>query len=206
MTACLADSGKNRAKAIALGSVASPAFLSAVLGIQTGLWLWINQVMTLYIFSFFVPTEREENFEIEKKNSGFAAVMSESTSAALAISGSMIFFSVLLALLPDRIPMWIKELSASLFEIGTASTVCKSPLFLSLALSFGGLSAASQISFFAVGVEMKVYFLSRAVLFLPTIMFFLYPQIRLFQSILIFLVMMWQIVRINTCKKRVFVV
>lgn len=198
MTACLLPKGENRDVALALGSVVSPAFLSAVMTPSAGLGLWLNHILTLYIFASLKKTKPEKAKGSPFVSVRFPEALSAGISSAVGVSGAIIFFSCIIAL----IPMPLRELASSILEIGTASSVCKTPLFLSLAFSFGGLSALSQISFCAGNTDLKPYLLSRLFLFLPTLTFFVFEKIRIFQTLLLIFLFLMQISVANTCKKR----
>lgn len=198
MTACLLPDGKNRDSALALGSVVSPAFLCAVLSVETGLLLWLNQILTLYIF---VNIRKKQSESCEKKaftSVTFPEALSSGISSAIAVSGAMIFFSCIVTLMPSC----IRETVSAFLEIGSASFLCETPLTRAIAFSLGGLSAFSQISFCAENTDMKAYILSRIFLFLPTLTFFAFEKIRIFQALLLIFLLLGQISCINTCKKR----
>ena len=198
MTACLLPNGENRATALALGSVVSPAFLSAALSPSAGLLLWFNHVLVLYIFASVTGAKPERLEKKPLKYVSFSEALSSGVSSAVAVSGAIIFFSCIITLVPNP----FREMASALLEIGTASAVCKTPLFLALAFSFGGLSALSQISFCAENTDLKPYLLSRFFLFLPTLTFFVFEKIRIFQALLLIFLFLAQISRTNTCKKR----
>lgn len=196
MTAILLPTGENRDLALALGSVVSPAFLSAVMGMRDGLWLWGVHIATLYIFAMLTPAKKESFNNPTSVGASFSKVLSDSVSSAVAICGAMLFFSSVLSIVPSE----LKELFSAILEIGNATRICTSPLYLSFALSFGGLSVCSQISFCAGEVSLRLYLLSRLVLFFPTVVFIVYPKMRFFITLLILLVLMSQIVRKTIAK------
>lgn len=197
MTACLLPKGENRDTALAIGSVVSPAFLSAVLSPYAGLLLWFNHILVLYIFSSVRKVRAEKLERNPFKYVSFSEALTSGISSAISVSGTIIFFSCILALIPDR----FNEAASSVLEIGTAAAVCKTPVFSALAFSFGGLSALSQISFCAENTDLKPYLLSRLFLFLPTLTFFVFEKIRIFQTLLLIFLFLLQISRTNTCKK-----
>ena len=199
MTACLLPEGENRDEALALGSVVSPAFLSAVLTPRVGLLLWFNQILVLYIFAAI----RRKTFEKTEcgryKYAAFSEALTSGISSAVAVSGAMIFFSCIICLIPER--GMLREALSCVLEVGTAASLCENKFFLSVALSFGGLCALSQISFCAENTSLKPYLLSRAALFFPTLIFMVFEKIRIFQTLLLIFLLLAQISRTNTCKK-----
>ncbi|MBR5459866.1 MAG: hypothetical protein IKV53_03290 [Clostridia bacterium] len=196
MTACLIEKGEGGDMALALGSVASPVFFASVFGVKNGLWLWGIQIGLLYFYAMAFgnkgTTESKSTFSYR----GFSDALSSATSSAVGICGAMLFFSVILTLVPSGAREWV----APLLEIGTASRLCASPVSLAIAFSLGGLSILAQISFCADGVSLKHYIKSRFLILLPTMVFLAYPKMKLFVTIHILLLLMWQITRRNTCK------
>ncbi len=202
MTACLVEKAEGSDMALALGSVASPVFFSSVFGVKDGLWLWGVQIAVLYFYAMAFGSKPMAESKTELRCRGFAESLSSATSSAVGICGAMLFFSVMLTLIPDG----VREYAAPFLEIGTASRLCVSPLSLAIAFSFGGLSILSQISFCAEGVSVAHYIKSRIFLFLPTAVFLTHPKMKLFITIHILLLLIWQIKRRNTCKNQKCVV
>ncbi len=191
--------GKNREKALALSSILSPAFLCAVLkSPSAGLLLYLNLVEVLWCVSFFLPTEKEDFKALTVKTTSFSASLSHAIQSAVTVAGAMIFFSVLLSTVPERTPPIIKEMLSALFEVGTASRVCENPITLAAALSFGGLSALSQISACLDSTSMRLYLISRFYLFFPALIFLLFPKIRILQTFFTTFFLITQIYRKNT--------
>ena len=191
--------GENRAKSLALASVISPAFLCAVTNSPLeGILLFFNMITVLFCTSFYIPCAQESSLKIKLPKTSFPAALKQGIETALTVAGSMIFFSSLLAILPDKAPGVIREALTSFFEVGTAAIECTHPFFRAVAFSFGGLAALSQISFFLDGVSLKYYLLSRISLFFAVFFFFSFPSARIFQSLFITFFLLWQISRKKT--------
>ncbi len=193
-------STKNREKALALSSLVSPAFLIALFGTKYGFWLWINLILTLWSVCIFFPSECEKGIR-HIPSINFPTALNEGIYSALTVSGSIIFFSTLLSLLPDTIPKAVCEILYALTEMGSALRFCQNPVSISLALSFGGFSTLCQISYFAENVNTRLYLISRIPLFFTTLFFFVFSEIRIFQTLFLLFFLMWQIERVNACKK-----
>ncbi len=196
MTACLIENEDGGGMALALGSVASPVFFSSVFGVKNGLWLWGIQIGLLYFYAMAFGDKATADSKSALEYRGFSEALSSATSSAVGICGAMLFFSVILTLVPSGAREWV----APFLEIGTASRLCTSPVSLATAFSLGGLSILAQISFCADGVSLEHYIKSRFLIFLPTLVFLAYPKMKLFVTIHILLLLMWQITRRNTCK------
>ena len=192
-------SGKNREKALALSSVVSPAFLCAVLkSASAGILLYINLVEVLWCVSFHLPSEKEDFTQLSVRSTSFSESLSHAVQSGVSVAGAMIFFSVLLSTVPEKTPPVLKEWLSALFELGTAARVCKSPVALSAALSFGGLSALSQITAALDSVSTRLYLISRLHMFFPTLIFLLFPKIRIAQTFFITFFLIIQLYRKNT--------
>ena len=191
--------GKNRHKALALSSIVSPAFICAVLkSPSSGLLLYFNLVEVLWCVSFFLPSEKEEAVKLTVEKITFPKALAHATESAVAVAGAMIFFSLLLTTLPDKAPHFVREWLSAALEVGTAGRVCENPIPLAAALSFGGLSALSQISFSLEGISLKYYLISRVFLFFPCLFFLIFPKMRILQTLFTSFFLITQIYRKNS--------
>ena len=197
------DKSKSAPKALALSSIASPAFLAAVLPTPLeGIFLYTILVLSLWCILLPIPCPKCRANPPPRHTVSFAEALSEGASSAVGVAGAIIFVSVILALLPDSLSKTAREFIFALSEIGTAASFCKNPAALSLALSFGGLCAWAQIDFSSKGVDTGLYLFSRLFLFFPTLLFFLCPKLRIFELIFLILLLVFEISVINSCKKR----
>ncbi len=180
---------ESKEKALALSSLPSLAFFMSVS--EKGAFYWVVSVLTLWIYALVRPAKKEEVPSRAFPLSSFSKSLSESVAGAVQVSGAIIFFSSLIALLPDALPQVLKECICALLEIGTAAAVCKTPVVLAFALSFSGLSAMAQVYYLSGGVGLKEYLLSRLSLF-PVIYFVsVFEEISLFTALFLFFVLLF---------------
>ncbi len=164
MGASLLNSLKNskeKEKALATSSVPSLAFLLS--SVENGFFIWLISVLVLWNYALLFPFENSPLPPL--KRTSFPEALSEGIGGAVQISGAIIFFSSLVALLPDTLPPLLKEALSSLLEIGTAVSSVAHPLFLAFALSFSGLSALCQVYYLSGGAGIGEYLLTRGILF-----------------------------------------
>jgi len=191
--------GDNREKALALSSVMSPVFLCAVMkSVPDGLLLYLNLVAVLWCTSFFLPAKPERSGNLKIAYTDFPSALAGAVESGVTIAGAVIFFSLLLSALPESIPISLKAWLAGLFEVATAARTATGNAALSFALSFGGLSALSQIKACLPKDSVRLYLLTRLILFFPTLLFLALPKFRLAQTILTSFFLIFQIYRKNT--------
>ena len=161
MGACLLSGKRECDTPLALSSVPSIAFL--VSSCQNGFYIWLISVLVLWNLALLFPS-KESPSTIPPRRISFGKALEEGVLSAVQISGAIIFFGVVISVIPKSCPTPLFEALVSLLEMGNGASMCKNPFFLAFTLSFAGLSALCQIYYLSGGIPIKKYLMSRLVM------------------------------------------
>lgn len=152
------------AKAIALASVPSPAFviLAASPTVAVGILRYVTVLILSYTVAAAFPSQRTLG-TVSQAPVTFTEAMSSSVTSAISVSANIIFFTAVSCLLSSVLPR-IKVLTAVFFEMGSAIALSNGePLVTAAVLGWCGLSALSQIRSAAPSVSVKPYAVTRLI-------------------------------------------
>lgn len=190
---------KDKEKALALSSIPSPAFLFAYFG-KTGILLYFVMILVLWSIFILIPSKKSTGKNTPRIIT-FPEALKEGIENSVQVSGTIIFFSSLVLILPDV----LKPFFSAILELSLSLTFAKTPLLTAFALSFAGLSVMAQLYYLSGGVSVKTYLLTR-----PALFFFLYPCLKepsICPFILLFLILFLLFLvtyKKNTCKNKAF--
>ena len=155
---------REAAKAVALSSLPSPAFVILVAsssfseGICRYTLLLASAYLTVSAFRSEKSKGRREAVPIS-----FYQALSSSVSSALSVSASIVFFSAMSSLAAAVLPA-LKGVIAVFFEMGSGIVTAEgNGILTALALGWCGLSALSQLRSEAPSVNFRPYLTARAV-------------------------------------------
>lgn len=155
---------REAAKAVALSSLPSPAFVILVAshsffeGFIRYALLLISAYLTVSVFRSEKSKGRRETAPFS-----FYQALSSSVSSALSVSASIVFFSAMSSLAAAVLPQF-KGVISVFFEMGSGIvTADGNGILTALALGWCGLSALSQLRSEAPSVSFRPYLTARAV-------------------------------------------
>ena len=152
------------AKAVALASVPSPAFviLAASPTVTSGILRYLALIILSYTVASAFPSDKTMG-TMPSPRISFTEAMSSSVTSAISVSANMVFFTAVSCLLSSVLPQ-IKLASAVFFEMGSAISLSQGdPLVTSVILGWCGLSALSQIRSVAPSVSVTPYAVTRLI-------------------------------------------
>lgn len=156
-----ADEG---AKAVALSSIPSPAFviMAASPSVRAGVFRYTTLIILSYLIASSFPSVRSMGNK-RATTLTFSEAMTSSAAAAISVSANIVFFSVLTCVLSVVFPK-TRILLATFFEMGSAVIFADGNGVLSAAvLGWCGLSALSQIRTSAPSVSASPYIITRCI-------------------------------------------
>ena len=152
------------AKAVALSSLPSPAFVILVASRSpaVGVLRYTALLVTAYLTaSRFHSVKSPGSGELGRLR--FSDSIASSTSAALSVSANIVFFSALSCCFSSVLP-WARQILAVFFEMGSATAlVGDSQLLMSAVVGWCGLSAVSQVKSASPSLSVTPYVVTRCV-------------------------------------------